>query len=153
MSSCCSTTRTGRCGTASRSRPAERRSTARWRCAARGGGTYVLQAAIASLHAEDTRDWPQIAALYGELARLTGSPVVELNRAVALAEARGLGGGPASDRRLDGLDDYHYLHAARADLLRRLGRPAEARAAYERALELAHSEPERRFLAGRIAEL
>jgi RNA polymerase sigma-70 factor, ECF subfamily len=117
------------------------------------GEVYTLQAAIASLHAEGTPDWPQIAALYGELARLTHSPVVELNRAVALAEAEGLEVGLRAIDRLEELDTYHYFHAARADLLRRLDRPAEARAAYERALELAHSEPERRFLARRVAEL
>jgi RNA polymerase sigma-70 factor, ECF subfamily len=121
--------------------------------ALRGRGPYVLQAAIASLHAEDTLDRPQIAALYGELARLTRSPVVELNRAVAVAEADGLEAGLAAIDGLDELDAYHYFHAARADLLRRLGRPAEARAAYERALELVHSEPERRFLARRVAGL
>jgi RNA polymerase sigma-70 factor (ECF subfamily) len=117
------------------------------------GGVYVLQAAIASLHAEDTCDWPQIVALYGELARQTGSPVVELNRAVAVAEAEGLEAGLRAIDRLQELDGYRYFHAARADLLRRLGRRAEARAAYERALELAHSNPERRFLAARLAEL
>jgi RNA polymerase sigma-70 factor (ECF subfamily) len=118
-----------------------------------GRGPYVLQAAIASLHAAQRSDWPQIAALYGELARLTRSPVVELNRAVAVGEAEGL---EAGLRRLDGLaglDAYSYFHAARADLLRRLARPAEALPAYERALELTRSEPERRFLARRIAEL
>ena len=117
------------------------------------GGVYTLQAAIAYLHTEDPRDWPQIAALYGELARLTGSPVVELNRAVALAEAAGPEVGLRALEGLDGIDEYRYLHAVRADLLRRLGRPTEARAAYERALELAHAEPERRFLARRLAEL
>jgi RNA polymerase sigma-70 factor (ECF subfamily) len=121
--------------------------------ALRGRGAYVLQAAIASLHAEGTPDWPQIAALYGELARLTHSPVVELNWAVALAEAEGLEAGLRAIDRLEELDTYHYFHAARADLLRRLDRPAGARAAYERALELAHSEPERRFLARRVAGL
>ena len=120
--------------------------------ALRGRGVYVLQAAIAALHAEDTCDWPQIAALYGELSRLTRSPVVALNRAIALAEAEGLQAGLRAIDRLDGLDTYHYFHSARADLLRRLGRPVEARAAYERALELAHSEPEQRFLERRIAE-
>ena len=122
----------------------------------RGRGPYVLQAAIASLHAEDTRDWPQIAALYGELSRVTRSPVVELSRAVALAEAEGSEAGLRAIEAIDGrreLDTYHYFHAARADLLRRLDRPAEARSAYERALELVHSEPERRFLARRVAEL
>jgi RNA polymerase sigma-70 factor, ECF subfamily len=121
--------------------------------ALRGRGPYVLQAAIASLYAADTLDRPQIAALYGELARLTGSPVVELNRAVAVAEAESLEAGLAAIDGLDELDAYHYFHAARADLLRRLGRPDEARAAYERALELVHSEPERRFLARRVAGL
>ncbi len=120
--------------------------------ALRGRGPYVLQAAIASLHAEEQRDWEQIAALYGELARLTGSPVVELNRAVALAETAGPEAGLEATQDLE-LDSYHYLHAARADFLRRLGRPDEARAAYERALELAPSPPERRFLARRLAEL
>jgi len=121
--------------------------------ALRGGGPYVLQAAIASLHAEDTRDWGQIAALYGELARSTGSPIVELNRAVAVAEAEGLEVGLRAVDRLGELDGYHYFHAVRADLLRRLDRPADARAAYERALELVHSEPERRFLSGRLAAM
>jgi RNA polymerase sigma-70 factor (ECF subfamily) len=119
-------------------------------------GPYVLQAAIASLHAEDTPDWPRIAALYGELSRLTRSPVVELSRAVALAEAEGSEAGLRAIEAIDGrreLDTYHYFHAARADLLRRLDRPAEARAAYERALQLVHSEPERRFLARRVGEL
>jgi RNA polymerase sigma-70 factor, ECF subfamily len=121
--------------------------------APRGRGPYVLQAAIASLHVEDEPDWPQVAALYSELARLTGSPVVELNRAVAVAEADGLEAGLEAIDALDQLDGYHYLHAARADLLRRLGRPAEASAAYERALELVHSAPERRFLERQLAEL
>jgi RNA polymerase sigma-70 factor (ECF subfamily) len=112
----------------------------------------VLQAAIASLHAAPSSDWPQIAALYGELARLTGSPVVELNRAVAIAEAEGLDRGLEAIERV-ALDDYHYLHSARADLLRRLGRTAEARDAYGRALALVRTEPERRFLARRVAEL
>jgi len=116
-------------------------------------GIYTLQAAVAYLHAEDPRDWPQIAVLYGELARLTRSPVVELNRAVALAEADGPEAGLQALEGIDGIEEYHYLHAVRADLLRRLQRPAEARVAYERALELAHSEPERRFLVRRLAEL
>jgi RNA polymerase sigma-70 factor (ECF subfamily) len=120
--------------------------------ALRGRGPYVLQAAIASLHAADEPDWPQILALYGELARLTGSPVVELNRAVALAETEGPEAGLRATEGLD-LDAYHYLHAARADFLRRLGRSDEARGEYERALELAHSAPERRFLERRLAEL
>jgi RNA polymerase sigma-70 factor (ECF subfamily) len=120
--------------------------------ALRGRGPYVVQAAIAALHADEPRDWPQIAALYGELGRLTGSEVVELNRAVAVAKAEGPEAGLALVDRLD-LPDYRYLHSTRADLLRRLGRADEARAAYERALELAPSAPERRFLARRLAEL
>ena len=117
-----------------------------------GRGPYVLQAAIAALHTEDPPDWPQIAALYGELARLTGSAVVELNRAAALAEAGEVASALELVERLD-LDGYHYLHATRAELLRRLDRTDEAREAYGRALELVHSEPERRFLERRRAEL
>jgi RNA polymerase sigma-70 factor (ECF subfamily) len=120
--------------------------------ALRGRGPYVLQAAIASLHAQESPDWPQIAALYRELARLTGSPVVELNRAVAVAEMEGPQAGLDAIEGLE-LDSYHYLHATRADFLRRLGRTDEARASYERALALAHAEPERRFLERRLAEL
>ncbi|MGP0100767.1 MAG: RNA polymerase sigma factor [Solirubrobacteraceae bacterium] len=123
--------------------------------ALRGGGVdgvYVLQAAIASQHAGERSDWPAIVELYDRLARLTRSPVVELNRAVALAEADGPDAGL---RAIDGieLDGYQYLHAARADLLRRLGRTADARVAYERALQLVRSEPERRFLEHRVREL
>jgi RNA polymerase sigma-70 factor (ECF subfamily) len=120
--------------------------------ALRGRGPYVLQAAIAVLHTEEPQDWPQIAALYGELARLTGSPVVELNRAAAVAEAGDAEAALAMVERLD-LEGYHYLHATRAELLRRLDRFDEARAAYERALELVHSDAERRFLERRLAEL
>ncbi|HET6549777.1 MAG TPA: DUF6596 domain-containing protein, partial [Solirubrobacter sp.] len=120
--------------------------------ALRGRGPYVVQAAIASLHADEPRDWPQIAALYGELARLTRSPIVELNRAIAVAEAQGAAAGLARVDRL-GLDGYQYFHSTRADLLRRLGRAGEARAEYERALALAHTEHERRFLRRRIAEV
>ena len=117
-----------------------------------GRGPYVLQAAIASLQADEPIAWAELAALYGELASLTGSPVVELNRAVAVAE---IDGAEAALRIVDALalDDYQYLHSTRADLLRRLGRTDEARAAYERALELARNDPERRFLEGRIEEL
>jgi RNA polymerase sigma-70 factor (ECF subfamily) len=117
-----------------------------------GRGAYVLQAAIASLQAEERIDWEEVVGLYTELAKLTGSPVVELNRAVAMAQA----GSPASALELVDqldLDQYQYLHSTRGELLRRLGRTEEARAAYERALELARSEPERRFLTARIAEL
>ena len=115
-------------------------------------GVYVLQAQIASLHARGRSDWRAIVERYGRLARLTGSPVVELNRAIALAEARGPEAGLRAIDRIE-LDDYHYLHAARADLLRRLERPAEARLAYRRALGLVRSEPERRFLERRLGEL
>ncbi len=117
-----------------------------------GNGQYVLQAAIASLQAEERIDWPQIAALYGELAHLTGSAVVELNRAVAVAKADGAQAGLQIVDRLQ-LDDYQYLHSTRAELLRRVGRSGEARTAYVRALELARTEPERRFLRRRLATL
>ena len=112
----------------------------------------MLQAAIASVQTETPIDWTEVAALYGELARLTGSAVVELNRAVALAEVEGPEAGLEIIEALS-LDDYQYLHSTRADLLRRLGRTEEARVAYERALELAHNESERRFLERRLAEL
>jgi RNA polymerase sigma-70 factor (ECF subfamily) len=117
-----------------------------------GRGAYAIQAAIASLHADEPRDWPQVAALYGELARLTGSPVVELNRAVAVAEAEGPEVGLALVERLE-LDEYRYLHSTRGELLRRLGRPDEARAAYGRALELVHDDAERRLLERRLRTL
>ena len=117
-----------------------------------GRGPYVLQAAIASLHAEEPQDWPQLVALYGELARGTGSPVVELNRAAAMAEAGEVEAALGLVERLE-LDHYHYLHATRAELLRRLDRVEEARAAYNRALELVQSDAERRFLERRRAEL
>jgi RNA polymerase sigma-70 factor (ECF subfamily) len=117
-----------------------------------GHGPYVVQAAIASLHADEPRDRPQIAALYGELSRLTGSPVVELTRAVAVAEAEGPEAGLAIVEGLP-LGEYRYLHATRGELLRRLGRADEARAAYRRALELAHDDAERRLLERRLAEL
>jgi RNA polymerase sigma-70 factor (ECF subfamily) len=120
--------------------------------ALRGRGPYVLQAAIASLHADEPRDWPQIAGLYGELARVTDSPVVELSRAVAVAEAQGPEAGLLIVDRLD-LGDYRYLHATRGELLRRLGRTEEARDAYGRALALVHDDAERRLLERRVAEL
>jgi RNA polymerase sigma-70 factor (ECF subfamily) len=111
-----------------------------------------VQAAIAALHVDEPQDWPQLAALYGELARLTGSPVVELNRAVAVAEAGDVEAGLALVDRLE-LERYHYVHAARAELLRRLDRLDDAREAYDRALELVHSDAERRFLERRCADL
>jgi len=117
-----------------------------------GRGAYVIQAAIASLQTAERIDWPQVAEMYRRLVELTGSPVVELNRAAALAQA----GDPTAALHivdhLD-LDGYLYFHSTRADLLRRLGRADEARAAYRRALELATSTPERRFLTRRLDEL
>lgn len=115
-------------------------------------GTYVLQAAIAVLQTDDEIDWTQVVALYDELVALTGSPVVELNRAAAIAST----GSP--DRALDlvellDLDGYQYFHSTRAELLRRLGRPAEALAEYRSALDLAVTDHERRFLRRRIEEL
>jgi RNA polymerase sigma-70 factor, ECF subfamily len=120
--------------------------------ALRGRGPYVLQAAIASLQAEERIDWNEVAALYEQLAQITRSPVVELNRAVSVAQA----GDP--ERALEiveelELDDYQYLHSTRGELLRRLGRNDEAREALQGALALARTERERRFLERRIAEL
>jgi RNA polymerase sigma-70 factor, ECF subfamily len=114
-------------------------------------GPYLIQAAIASLQLADPIDWRQVAALYSELADVTGSPVVRLNGAVAIAEADG----PATALNIvDALDltEYPYWHSTRAELLRRLGRTDEARAAYRAALARAGTEPERRFLRKRIAE-
>jgi RNA polymerase sigma-70 factor (ECF subfamily) len=121
--------------------------------ALRGNGPYVVQAAIASLHADEERDWPQIAALYGELARVTGSPVVELSRAVAVAEADGAATGLALVDGLEGLDGYRHLHATRAELLRRLGSTDQARDAYRRALDLTEDAAERRLLERRLREI
>jgi RNA polymerase sigma-70 factor, ECF subfamily len=120
-----------------------------------GRGAYVVQAAIAWLQTREPIDWPQVAELYRRLVDLTGSPVVELNRAAALAQA----GDPAAALRavdaLDtaGMDGYLYFHSTRGELLRRLGHDDEARAAYRRALDLATSTPERRFLTRRLGEL
>jgi RNA polymerase sigma-70 factor (ECF subfamily) len=123
-------------------------------------GPYTLQAAIAAVHARasdgETTDWEQIVRLYDVLYSSNPTPIVELNRAVAVAM---LDGPEAGIRSIDAilargdLDDYHLAHAARADLCRRLGRTAEARTSYERALELAGQEPERRFLKRRLSEL
>ncbi len=117
----------------------------------RRGGPYQLQAAIASLHYEAPVDWPQMALLYGRLAELNPSPVVELNRAVAVAMADGPAPGLAIVDGLTGLERYHLWHSTRAELLHRLGRDDEAAAAYSRALELAPSETERTFLQTRLA--
>ncbi|WP_347256477.1 sigma-70 family RNA polymerase sigma factor [Actinomadura sp. RB99] len=119
-------------------------------------GPYQVQAAIAACHAtaataEET-DWPQIAALYGRLEAMSPGPVVRLNRAVAVAMADGPAAGLALVETVEGLDGYHLLPATRADLLRRLGRAGEAAAAYREALALARAEPDRRFLAARLAE-
>jgi RNA polymerase sigma-70 factor, ECF subfamily len=115
-------------------------------------GPYTLQAEIAAGHVEEPPDWQRIAARYAALADLTDSDVVRLNQAVAIAEAGDVAGGLALADALD-LDRYHYLHATRAELLRRLGRESDARAAYARALELVSADAERRFLQRRLAEL
>jgi RNA polymerase sigma-70 factor (ECF subfamily) len=115
-------------------------------------GRYQLQAAIAAAHAEE-RPWPEIVLLYDALARLDPSPIVLLNRAVAVALAGDLSEGLALMDSLEGLEDYHLLHAARADLLRRLERRDEAAEAYRRALELTANEPETRYLERRLAEV
>jgi RNA polymerase sigma-70 factor, ECF subfamily len=112
------------------------------------GGPYVLQAAIAALHAQAPRDWPQIAALHGMLLGVAPTPVVALSRAVAIAEAGDPAGGLALANEL-ALDGYPYLHAARAEMLRRLGRREEALAAYGRAIALAPDDAERRSLTRR----
>ncbi|HVT69014.1 MAG TPA: DUF6596 domain-containing protein [Trebonia sp.] len=114
-------------------------------------GPYMIQAAIASLLEADPVDWRQVAALYAELAELTASPVVRLNGAVAIAEADGPAAALAIVDELS-LTGYPYWHSTRAEMLRRLGRTAEAQAAYRAALALAGTEPERRFLRKRIAE-
>ena len=123
-------------------------------------GPYAIQAAISAVHAEApdaaATDWAQIVGLYDVLARAAPSPVVELNRATALSMRDGPAAGLALVDALlarGELDEYHLAHAVRADLCRRLGRNAEARAAYERALALAQQEPERRFLERRLAEV
>ena len=123
-------------------------------------GSYTLQAAIAAVHAEAesvaASDWRQIVALYDQLLRIQPSPVVELNRAVAIAMRDGPEAGLVHiDAALeDGeLANYYLAHSARADMCRRLGRTAEARASYEKALALTHQEPERQFLQERIRQL
>jgi RNA polymerase sigma-70 factor (ECF subfamily) len=127
--------------------------------ASRGFGPYALQAAIAAVHAEAPQaaatDWAQIVGLYDVLWRVDPSPVVELNRAVAVAMRDGPAAGLALIESIlarGDLADYHLAHAAHADLCRRLGRSAEARASYQRALELTRQEPERRFLERRLTE-
>ena len=117
-----------------------------------GHGPYLLQAAIASIQLADPIDWPHVDALYQELARIAPSPVVELNRAVAVAEYQGPDAALRIVDQLD-LDDYQYLHSTRAELLRRLGRADEARTAYRRALDLADAAAERRFITRRLGQL
>jgi RNA polymerase sigma-70 factor, ECF subfamily len=120
--------------------------------ALRGSGPYVIQAAIADLHLREPHDWAEIALLYQRLEQITSSPVVTMNRAIAVAE---LEGPEAALVLLEGLEleDYRYYHSTRADLLRRLGRDDEARVAYARAHELARPGPEQRFLESRLARL
>jgi RNA polymerase sigma-70 factor (ECF subfamily) len=117
-----------------------------------GRGPYMVQAAIAVLHTEEPQDWRQLAALYEQLARMTGSDVAKLNRAVAVAETGDVTAALAIADGLE-LDRYQYLHSTRAEFLRRLERTDEARAAYARALDLAHRDAERRFLERRMSEL
>ena len=114
-------------------------------------GPYQLQAAVAAAHNEEQRDWRTIALLYARLAEIAPSPIVELNRAVAVALAEGPAAGLELLDRIEGLDDYYLFHSTRADLLRRLGEPASE--PYERALALAPSEVERDFLQRRLSEL
>jgi RNA polymerase sigma-70 factor (ECF subfamily) len=118
----------------------------------RGRGPYCIQAAIADLHVRQPRDWHEIALLYATLERMTNSPVVTMNRAIAVAELEGPEAGLALLDRLD-LAGYRYYHSTRADMLRRLSRDDDARAAYARALELAQTAPEQRFLKRRLADL
>jgi RNA polymerase sigma-70 factor (ECF subfamily) len=120
--------------------------------ALRGSGPYVVQAAIADLHLREPRDWEEIALLYERLEQLTTSPVVTLNRAIAVAELEGPEAGLALLDRV-ALDGYRYYHSTRANLLGRLGRRDEARASYARAVELTAPGPEQRFLEDRLAEL
>ena len=115
-------------------------------------GPYVVQAAIAERHLQQPRDWAQIAALYEALAQQTGSPVVQLNQAIAIAELHGPDAGLAVLDQLE-LHQYRYFHSTRAHLLQRAGREIEARQAFERALELAQTEPERLFLQDRLGDL
>ena len=125
-----------------------------------GAGSYTIQAAIAAVHAEAPNaaatDWPQIVSLYDALLEIEPSPVIELNRAVAVA----MRDGPEAGLRLidailtrGDLSDYHLVYSARAELCRRIGRNEDAKASYERALSLVHLEPEKRFLAKRMKEL
>jgi RNA polymerase sigma-70 factor (ECF subfamily) len=144
----------------SRAQIAEGKSLLERALASRRFGPYTLQAAIAAVHADAATaaetDWNQIVGLYDVLARIEPSPVIELNRAVAVAMRDGPAAGLALIDAIlarDDLSDYHLAHAARADLCRRLGRTVEARESYRRALELTQQEPERRFLEARLSQL
>jgi RNA polymerase sigma-70 factor (ECF subfamily) len=117
-----------------------------------GSGPYIIQAAIADLHLQVPRNWEEIALLYQRLEHITGSPVVTMNRAIAVAELEGPQAALALLDRLE-LDGYRYYHSTRADLLRRLGRDDEARAAYARALELTRPGPEQLFLERRLTDV
>jgi RNA polymerase sigma-70 factor (ECF subfamily) len=117
-----------------------------------GGGPYLIQAVIADLHLRRPRDWVEIALLYQRLEQITSSAVVTMNRAIAVAELEGPEAALELLDRLE-LDEYRYYHSTRADVLRRLGRDDEARAAYARALELTRPGPEHRFLESRLAGL
>ena len=138
----------------------KRPSPSRQALASRRFGPYALQAAIAAVHAEAptaaATDWAEIVGLYDVLLRAESSPVIELNRAVAVAMRDGPAAGLALVDAILGrgdLSDYRLTHAARAELCRRLGKHAEARASYGRAIALTRQEPERRFLERRLAEL
>ncbi len=117
-----------------------------------GSGAYTIQAAIADLHLREPRDWEEIEILYQQLEQITSSPIVTMNRAIAIAELQGPQAAVALLDRLE-LDDYRYYHSTRANLLQRLGRDDEARAAYARALQLSQPGPEQRFLENRLADL
>ena len=154
----CSTTRIARCGTGIRST----KDCSSWsgHCRRDGSGPTRIQAAIAAVHAgapdAAATDWDEIVGLYDVLILATPSPVIELNRAVAVAMRDGPAAGLAVVDGILGrgeLLEYRFAHAARADLCRRLGRTADARASYERALALTRQEPERRFIERRLAEL
>jgi len=126
----------------------------------RHAGPYTLQAAIAAVHADavsaDATDWDEIAGLYDVLLNIEPTPVVELNRAVAIAMRDGPAAGLALIEAIlarGDLKDYHLAHAARADMCRQMGKTSQARAAYKRAIALARQGPERRFLERRLAEL
>jgi len=119
-----------------------------------GNGAYMIQAAIADLHLREPRDWDEIALLYQRLEQITSSPIVTMNRAIAVAQIEGPQAALVMLDELElELDDYRYYHSTRASMLRRLGHDDQARTAYARALDLTQAGPERRFLESRLAEL